>query len=479
MRRATMLVLAVMVVWASQPEHATARDLPGTLFGIITAPLGAILNRVDRAGRRIPYHRRANTVRSRPPAPVAERSKPAPTAASVDQKAAPAATTTAKAAGATAAGAAAVAATAASANASAPTDTAKPKTSAAEEPTATAAVPIPNPPPNPASEQQRSAALQAKDARARGNPSPRAPGQTAQPSPRLGIVGPLAWPSAYEDVIGYTLWPKEYGERLRVHGIGDVLTTIFAPNVLASRARLSAAPGNTNVASATAIEAPGACGATNPSSPDWPAAEIERTLKLEPAQSTALEALKAAVGLALTSIKATCRDEPALTPVERLRAMQSTLWAVHDAAIQIRAPLSKFYESLTDEQRKQFSAPASVDPRTMAAANPNMSRDDYARMCGMPKLNEASMRPVEQALRPTKPQQASLDSLQKKAFEMGQFLMASCLKPLPTTPAERLDAAADRLTAMIFATSNISLALNDLYNQLSDEQKTRMAAAFR
>jgi hypothetical protein len=464
-----------MVVWASQPERATARDLPGTLFGIITAPLGAILNRVDRAGRRIPYHRRPNTVRSRPPAPVAERSKPAPTAASADQKAAPTATTTAKAAGATAAGAAAVAATAASANASTQTDTAKPETPAAKEPTATAAVPIPNPAP----EQQRSAALQAKDARARGNPSPRALGQTAQPSQRLGIVGPLAWPSAYEDVIGYTLWPKEYGERLRVHGIGDVLTTIFAPNVLASRARLSAAPGNTNVASTAAIEAAGACGATNPSSPDWPAAEIERTFKLEPAQSTALEALKAAVGLALTSIKATCRDEVALTPIERLRNMQGTLWAVHDAAIQIRAPLAKFYESLTDEQRKQFSAPASVDPRTMAAANPNMSRDDYARMCGMPKLNEASMRPVEQALRPTKPQQASLDSLQKKAFEMGQFLMASCLKPLPTTPAERLDAAADRLTAMIFATSNISLALNDLYNQLSDEQKTRMTAAFR
>ena len=48
-------------------------------------------------------------------------------------------------------------------------------------------------------------------------------------SARLGTVGPLAWPGAYEDVIGFTLWPKEYGERLRVHGIGDVLSTAFAP----------------------------------------------------------------------------------------------------------------------------------------------------------------------------------------------------------------------------------------------------------
>ena len=96
-----------------------------------------------------------------------------------------------------------------------------------------------------------------------------------------------------------------------------------------------------------------------------------------------------------------------------------------------------------------------------------------ARMCDLPTA-DAPIRQIEQSVRPTKAQRASLEALQKKSFEMGQFLMASCLKPMPATPAERLDAAADRLTAVIFAASNVNMALNDFTSQLSDEQKTKL-----
>ena len=99
-------------------------------------------------------------------------------------------------------------------------------------------------------------------------------------------------------------------------------------------------------------------------------------------------------------------------------------------------------------------------------------------MCDLPNSAEA-LRQIEQSIKPTKPQKASLEALQKKAFEMGQFLMASCLKPMPATPAERLDAAADRLTAVIFAASNLNMALNDFTSQLSDEQKTRLNSMVR
>ena len=108
-----------------------------------------------------------------------------------------------------------------------------------------------------------------------------------------------------------------------------------------------------------------------------------------------------------------------------------------------------------------------------------MSRSDMARMCDLPASAEAPMRQIEQGLRPTKAQRASLELLQKKSFEMGQFLMASCLKPMPATPAERLDAAADRLTAVIFAASNVNMALNDFTSQLSDEQKTKLNSLVR
>ena len=60
---------------------------------------------------------------------------------------------------------------------------------------------------------------------------------------------------------------------------------------------------------------------------------------------------------------------------------------------------------------------------------------------------------------------------------MGQFLMASCLQPIAATPMERLDAAADRLTAVIFAASNVNIALNDFTSQLSEEQKAKLDVA--
>jgi len=43
-----------------------------------------------------------------------------------------------------------------------------------------------------------------------------------------------------------------------------------------------------------------------------------------------------------------------LGPVQRLQAMQTTLWAVHDAAQQIRTPLGAFYATLSDEQKAQL-----------------------------------------------------------------------------------------------------------------------------
>jgi hypothetical protein len=110
----------------------------------------------------------------------------------------------------------------------------------------------------------------------------------------------------------------------------------------------------------------------------------------------------------------------------------------------------------------------------MAMANDAKGREALARMCGMP-TDGSVLGQVEQAFQPppTKAQRDSLESLKKKSSEMGQFLMASCLQPMPATPAERLDFAADRLTAVIFAASTVSLAFNDFYDQLSDQQKTK------
>ena len=438
MRRGTILVLGLLMASTAIPQEASARPRGlGAVLRIIGNPVGAILGAGRHASRRSSYqHRRATAFRARP----------------VTRVAAPAA-----------AGAAAATAAAAASTSDTPSAT---SSAAAVQPAET------NPDINTAVRAQSAALATTGSAPARDEALDREP--SLEPTPavaHLGTVGPVTWPTAYEDVIGFTLWPAEYAARLRGHGISDLLGTALLPSAtIAARTRANSKEARADDASKAPVAS--SCGSVDLTSTDWPISTITSAIGLDDTQRGALDQLKTSMSDAIASIKSTCRgDEAKVTPVDRLRAMQNTLWAVHDAALLIRAPLAKFYDSLTDEQKQKFAAPATsaaqVDPRAM-------SRVDIARMCGSPASSEAPMRALEQNLRPTKAQRASLDMLQKKSSEMGQFLLASCLKPIAGTPAERLDAAADRLTAVIFAASNVNMALNDFTSQLSNEQKAKL-----
>ncbi|MEY2457754.1 MAG: hypothetical protein QOK06_2891 [Acidimicrobiaceae bacterium] len=462
MRRGIMLVVGLLLASVAMPPPAAeARPLLFKILRGMTTPFGPMMGARRYSSRRAHHPRRA----------IASRTRPAAVAAAPAAAVAATGVATAAAVGTGNAPRDAVPAT----TGSAPAQDATAAASAPEPRQDETALPLPTPAP-----AQRNAALTAPDnePQARlGAPDQAAP--AAQPAPlpraqfRLGTVGPLAWPTAYEDVIGFTLWPKEYGERLRVHGIGDVLATAFAPSASVA-ARMRA-----NVQQARADEPNNApavpsCGSVDLTSSDWPIAQIASTIELTDAQRGTLDQLKTALSDAVSSIKSSCRNDADLAPVERLRVMQNMLWTVHDAAQFVRAPLAKFYDSLTEEQKRRFAA-----PEPPQAGGRTMSRSDMARMCDLPASADAPIRQIEQGLRPTKAQRASLELLQKKSFEMGQFLMASCLKPVPATPAERLDAASDRLTAVIFAISNVNIALNDFTSQLSDEQKTKLNSLVR
>ncbi|MBX9847466.1 MAG: Spy/CpxP family protein refolding chaperone, partial [Xanthobacteraceae bacterium] len=299
---------------------------------------------------------------------------------------------------------------------------------------------------------------------------------------RSGVTGPLTWPTALEDVVGFAMWAGEYSERLRGHGIGDVLTAVMVPaDALAARIRpagmaVAARSDARRNAAASSGSPSGSLGVCNmePAAEDWLVTSIERAIEPNAEQRAALAQLKTAFNDAAVRIRAACRDEASPTSAERLRTMQTMLWAVHDAVTQLRGPIAKLYGTLTAEQRQKFAAgpSAQADPRSMTP-------QAIARLCGAPQSGDAMLKQAEQALNLNRAQRASLDAFQKKAAEMGQFLMASCLKPVASTPVERIDAAADRLTALIFAASTVNLALNDFYGQLSDEQRAKFDAAVR
>jgi LTXXQ motif family protein len=296
------------------------------------------------------------------------------------------------------------------------------------------------------------------------------PSQKPQSGSELGDVGPMTWPAAYSDVLGYTFWPKDYIGELRGHGFGDIATTIVGP--------LPAHRGATTVGAASADTQTDAGGSTKncndsaATQSDWPAKQIEDTAQLNGPQKAVLDKLRATIADATKAIKAGCQDTASMPPMQRLKFFEQRLWAVHDAGSLVREPLKVFYDSLTDEQKAKFKAPQQQEPADKAAG---AAAKRQAQMCyaqGSGDI-EKFLRQIQQAVRPTEAQRASVETLHQKTEQMGKLLLAACAQPVPETPIDRLDAADNRLTTMNYAATTVDIALNDFYAQLSDDQKAK------
>jgi hypothetical protein len=99
------------------------------------------------------------------------------------------------------------------------------------------------------------------------------------------------------------------------------------------------------------------CGGRKTSVINLPIDRIERTLRLDQPQEAALRELNDASAKAADVLSAACpngQDQEALTPPGRIRAMEQRLAAMLQAIDTVRPALTKFYASLSDEQKARF-----------------------------------------------------------------------------------------------------------------------------
>jgi LTXXQ motif family protein len=96
------------------------------------------------------------------------------------------------------------------------------------------------------------------------------------------------------------------------------------------------------------------CGSRAASANALPAARMNRSLKLNSWQETALKQLQDASAKAADTLNTKCQADQALTPTGRLAAMEDRLVAMSQALTAIRAALNSFYSSLSDEQKARF-----------------------------------------------------------------------------------------------------------------------------
>jgi hypothetical protein len=284
----------------------------------------------------------------------------------------------------------------------------------------------------------------------------------------LGWVGPLFWPYAYGDFFYYALWPDEYAyyDPIWAYGYVDVYEAIFAPYtydeyVGGSGASTRLRQLTQSVAQSCVDEAAELTG--------WPINDIADAVQPDQQQSELLDNLGNAIAQASDVITAHCPTNVAFTPTGRLDEMHERLDGLLQAVNVVLPALSRFYESLSDDQKARFNSIATNKhargPQTANATNPLAE-------CGANVMAWPNQQ-IDRILHPDDSQRARLEALQSAAAQAADTIRAACPSEIPATPPGRLEAVGNRLQAMLQAVETIQPALADFYAALNDDQKAR------
>ena len=218
----------------------------------------------------------------------------------------------------------------------------------------------------------------------------------------------------------------------------------------------------------TNTQALGSCTGLMPGVANLPIEQIPQTVHPTADQEAALDDLRAASSQASDIIKSACPSSMPLTPIGRLDAAEQRVDATIKALEVIRGALARFYDSLSDEQKRRFNA---MDGSTERAR----SVGDMAAICSQQagSFIDLPVQRIEQVVQPTAQQRSTFDDLKKATQNAADQLRSSCPSAVPLSPVARIDTVATRLRAMADAIKSIRPVLENFYASLNDEQKAR------
>jgi hypothetical protein len=299
-----------------------------------------------------------------------------------------------------------------------------------------------------------------------------------------GWVGPLYWPFAYYDLYDYAMWGPGYDDSFWGYGYGDIYAGIFAPYGYDDLTGYLPQSASTNADVGQTAPAPGAtaapdqlaqmCGEDSRDIAGLPIDQFKQAIQPTDEQSSALDDLANASVKAAQNIKAACPSDIALTAPSRLAAMQQRIEAMIAAVAIVQPPLEKFYGLLSDEQKARLTALGDDQHQSKTDDTTGPVGQDCS--AAQPGVMEWPTAEIDQTVRPTDAQRASLVALQNATTQAADLLKTSCVSNDPLTPPARLAAVGKRLDTMLQAVKIVSSALDDFYGTLSDEQKAQFEA---
>jgi hypothetical protein len=303
-----------------------------------------------------------------------------------------------------------------------------------------------------------------------------------------GWVGPVFWPFLLGDIFSYALWPYDYYypfwsygtaydydygpyvPAYSYHGYSD-LSNIYGYTGTRGDSR------NDTHANQIAPEVTQSCGGFAPGVTSFPIDRIRQAIHPTGDQVTFLDDLATASSKASAVLNASCPNQPPLTPLARLDAVERRLEATIRAIEIVRPALATLYDSLNNEQRQRLDAIGAEDigHGRGTAANGPTGATNLASLCGDQATNftRLPVRRIEEVVKPTEHQQSALEKLKQTSENAANELRGSCPTRAAEAPVARLDEMHNRLGAMVQAVENLRPTLATFYASLSDEQKAQ------
>jgi hypothetical protein len=317
---------------------------------------------------------------------------------------------------------------------------------------------------------------------------------------RWGWAGAVFWPFALGDMWSFAWWPYADTAPFWNYGVDYMMGGLFWPNgayawpsggygatawtqpdrnyVYARESHqdvYSAGPARSSSKDAAASDsAPvtqddsqnpemATCSGFAPGVSGMPIDKIKDSVDPHGDQLSDLKALEAASNKAEAILKAACPNSPPLTPVGRLDVLQKRLDAMAQGLDLVRAPLTKFDNSLSSDQRQKLDALGGDK-----SSNP-------AKLCSTQNQEFINV-PTQEIIATVDPddkQKEALDQLDNASAKAASMLQATCPSEIPGSTAARLDAMDKRLKATVTAMNDVRPALVGFYESLTDEQKAR------
>ena len=284
-----------------------------------------------------------------------------------------------------------------------------------------------------------------------------------------GWVGPVFWPFLLGDIFSYALWPYDYYYPFWSYGTAyDYDYGPYVPaysnygysdlsNVYGYTGTTGDSRNDTHV-NQIPPEVTQSCGGFAPGVTSFPIDRIRQAIHPTGEQVTFLDDLATASSKASALLNASCPNQPPLTPLARLDAVERRLDATIRAIESVRPALATLYNSLNDEQRQRLGAIGAEDigHGRGTAANGSSGVTSLGSLCSDQAANftRLPVQRIEEIVKPSGQQQSALEKLKQTSENAADELRASCPTRTAEAPVARLDEMHNRLGAMLQAAKN-------------------------